>query len=821
MNNPLPSKPKTFRRAWWLGALSLVVLVTGFYFLIRRAPASQSTAWVTVPDAEFLALFKGPPDTLSSYLLPFHRDPEFRETFPKEVHPPQMDTTLDLTRFSLEQIRYLKNFVLARHGFLFMDMVLRAFFNRFDWYQPIWIPANFKPQLAAWEQRWFDKLEQRETKLQEGKWIGSGKSRRASIGHLVNRWEFDSIPADLLAHLDTAGFAVIEGDHKQLWNVYDQNQYNGIPSLVTPDIYLQLLHMHFKSLIMELEKDRLIGELKSSLTQLREQLQQEKTPDLKDGALQAQAIVDLAQAFLTGKDEPLKELPDGLKGSATSDFGKGIKGEGFASDLVGDTIFDWSRLIPRGHYDKNDSLRGYFRALKWLGLARLKLGSTQWPLALAMAHAWAACGPQGPIGLHKISVLADAFSGPRNGLSPQDLAEELTGQNLTLLAGSESARSAIFQKCEAKNPSRFHAKGANSVAAADLAESFVRVFPMRWSGDAEILQRLIEVGSNPPKRPFPSGLDVFAVNGVDLAQQILSNELKVTEAWPAWKDSFEVLRKTPELLTGDDFHSRRMRLTQTLFQIPANAPPFQQTPLWTRHTLVTALAGWTLQKQENILYQEQSEAAECGEGGGPPPPDPKGWVDPNLAFWEGAAQTIRSLDSLFAKIGFDGEGREINKELLAEFEWLADASKRELNGQELTPSQLNDILWIGGRIESLTFRITRMQPLDFFHSDEDLAAAAVDVYSFNGTPLLEATGFADELWAVVEIGGFLHLGRGAVFSHREWVGDQRLTDKKWHEMLVSGKIPARSSWQKPLVSSSVSPGTVPTTSALLPSGSCF
>jgi len=811
-----PRKPNRIWPRAIAGVLVLALVCTAAYLILGR-DRHRSVAWKTAPDAEFLALFQGPPDTMPSYLKPFHEDAEYREAFPDDIAPPRMDTTLDPERFSLEQIRYLRHFVLARHGFLFRDMVLRAFFNRFKWYQPIWTPADFRPRLAPWEQRWHDKLKAREDELAEGMWIESDGIRRASIGHLVNRMVFDSLPTDLVGHLDTAGFAIVEGSHRQLWNVYDKNQYDGIPSIVTPDLYLQLLHMRFKYLMKDMEREHLVSELGASLRQLRSELEKEDDPALLDGAQKAQASIALAQAFLTGSDTSLSRLPASLRVAAESDFANGRGGEGFSSAVLLDTLFDWSRLVPRGHYASSDTLSGYFRALKWLGLARWKLTPEHLPAAIALAKAWAACGPVGPEGIHRIASFADALSGPRNGLSPQDLSDELQGQNPSKTLADESLRRQVLKNLSQRDPSRIHIRGGNAVAVQDLSEPFLRVFPMRWSGDAEILQRLIE----PNQRPFPSGLDVFAVRGVDVAKKILLDELKVPESWPAWKDSFEALKKTPELVRGTDFHSRRMELIQSLFQIPSKAPPFQQTPLWQRHVLTTGLAGWTLQKQENILYQEQAEAAECGEGGGPPPPDPMGWVDPNLAFWEGAAKLVAAVDSLVHTLEPESESDGIDKELLTDFGWLADASKRELEGKPLTSEQLNAILWIGGRVEQLTYQITRLQPWNFDKTDEGMAAAAVDVYSKNGSPLMEGTGYADELWALVEIGGYLHLARGAVFSHREWVGKERLTDRKWHDMLEAGKAPARPAWQAPLFSSSISPGTVPTTSGLLQSGSCY
>lgn len=794
----------------WL--LLLVVSIAGIWTGGCRQGDAKQTRSPTDPisDSAFLALFSGAPDTLPSYLLPYHEDPDFRETFPVDMPPPRLDTTLDLRRFTLEQIRYLRCFVAARHGYLFTDLTLRAFFNRFQWYQPIWIPADFLPKLAPWEQRWQARLQEREDELRASSYVEANGVRRASVAHVVNRWVFDSLPRDLLAHLDTAGFAILAGKHKQLWNVYDLNQYDGIPSLVTPDAFLQVLHMRFKYLLKDLERERFVSDLDASLSQLRGRLRDGVPGPPTSGVEQAEAVIAVAQAFLHGSEADLTTLPSSVADAALHDYRAGLSGTGFGSSTTDETTFDWSRLVPRGHYAASDESSRYFRALKWMGTARWRLGPDHFPAALALAKAWEACGPDGPAGIARIMKAVDALSGPRNGLSPADLVQELKGREASDFF-AEPERNKLVLKLQESNPARILVRTGKPVAKAELEEPFLRVFPLRWSGDAEILQRLVDL----KKRPFPSGLDIFAVRGIDVARKVLQDELQVQESWPAWADTFQVLRNTRQLTEGSDFHSRRMAHLQTLFKIPEKAPPFQKTPSWQRHVLVTGLAGWTLQKQENILYQEQAEGAECGEGGGPPPPDPLGWIDPNEAFWNGAAEIVRASDSLLRALGLRTRTSSVDSVLLADFALLAEASRLELEGRPLPKRTLDWILWIGGHLEQLTYQITQMQPEEFNQSDENLAAAATDVYSYNAKPLMVATGFADELWALVEIGGYSHLARGAVFSHREWIGTSRLTDKEWHDQLGQDKAPERPEWQRPLFSSAKPPTTVPSTSGLL------
>ena len=68
--------------------------------------------------------------------------------------------------------------------------------------------------------------------------------------------------------------------------------------------------------------------------------------------------------------------------------------------------------------------------------------------------------------------------------------------------------------------------------------------------------------------------------------------------------------------------------------------------------------------------------------------------------------------------------------------------------------------------------------------------------------LFEAIGNADELYVIVEIGGYLYLTRGAVFSYREFqrsVNDQRLNDEEWQQYLEKHPRAGVPEWMKPII----------------------
>lgn len=57
-----------------------------------------------------------------------------------------------------------------------------------------------------------------------------------------------------------------------------------------------------------------------------------------------------------------------------------------------------------------------------------------------------------------------------------------------------------------------------------------------------------------------------------------------------------------------------------------------------------------------------------------------------------------------------------------------------------------------------------------------------DVATCLSTYLSLGSGYFDEIYVVVPVGGKLYLSRGPVYSHYEFISDTRLTDEEWWEL---------------------------------------
>jgi hypothetical protein len=89
-------------------------------------------------------------------------------------------------------------------------------------------------------------------------------------------------------------------------------------------------------------------------------------------------------------------------------------------------------------------------------------------------------------------------------------------------------------------------------------------------------------------------------------------------------------------------------------------------------------------------------------------------------------------------------------------------------------------------------------------TDKEVAVVA-DIYTNNQGDkagiLHSAVGYANDLYVVVEIGGYLYLTKGATFSYYEFPVplNQRMTDEEWQDMLKKGKVFPLEPWLQDII----------------------
>jgi hypothetical protein len=232
-----------------------------------------------------------------------------------------------------------------------------------------------------------------------------------------------------------------------------------------------------------------------------------------------------------------------------------------------------------------------------------------------------------------------------------------------------------------------------------------------------------------------------------------------------------------------------------------------QNTAWARKELNTFLGSWSQLKHDTILYAKQVYA-ELGAGG-PQEKDDRGYVEPNPYVYARLASLLKMTSEGL-------ESRDLltpsMKENLEKMEQLAMSlkiiSEKELNNEKLTDEEYELIRSYGGQLEHFWLEVNKDEPAfkestsqrDYLN--ENPAAIIADVATDpNGRVLEVGTGKISEIYVVVPIDGKLRIAKGGVYSYYEfaWPMSDRLTDKKWREILNSDQAPGLPEWTKEFI----------------------
>jgi hypothetical protein len=385
------------------------------------------------------------------------------------------------------------------------------------------------------------------------------------------------------------------------------------------------------------------------------------------------------------------------------------------------------------------------------------------------------------------------YVGPTDDITPElvrRVADEICGKDASLeqwIGKKEEIRKELLKR----DPTRIVPQYDD-----DRGKPQVRFMGMRYIPDSEILQRL----TNRKLRPFPMGLDLFGVMGVPAAIEIL----KATKnKWPGYWPEMEKLEaefKDLKPKSGDmNLYWRWIRLLKTLNQpAPTGAAPFMRTKPWEYKNLNASLASWSELRHDTILYAKPS-GAECG--GEEEPARTVGYVEARPDFFHELADLQRYTTSELKKQGLLTERLEAVGNRLAEmFSFLTRVSGDEIAGRKLSDLDYDAIRIMGSQMEYLTVQILASNASEWVEvtGPDKFVAVVADVHTADPFVLEEAVGYADEIYALVEIEGYLYITRGPVFSYYEFQQPMtnRLTDEQWQKILQDGKAPPRPSWSK-------------------------
>lgn len=484
---------------------------------------------------------------------------------------------------------------------------------------------------------------------------------------------------------------------------------------------------------------------------------------------------------------------------------------------------DYSQFGPRSHYAKNSILRSYFRSMMWFGrqnflaaspeLMRDALSIAQWMKDPVLKKKWEA--------IYKPTAF---FVGESDDLGIYEYGDLLGKLGKQASLGADDIKQAQVlvktYKAPAVLSSVLVGESVLSSTKKDLLESTrgFRFMGQRFTPDAFILNQLTKGQEQGPNLPsMTSALMVMAAFGDQGSDPLVSGWISknAPDSRTALEEKLAELKQKfvalPEETWGQNIYWGWTRTLKSLFQTPEQLvgyPFFMKYDAWRQKDTQAALGSWTELKHDTLLYAKQSYA-EMGGGGDDPekkPPVAKGYVEPNMEFWDRllalSKMTYQGMNDL-GLLDQTLQGR--NEQLLASFELFRDIVKQEIENSVITDVDFEALRLEPGRLNN----VIDILPGEVRTEDNARSALVADIHTdvAGGTVLYEANGKPNSIFVAVKDTNGTRLTRGLVYDYYEFTGPlaKRLTDKDWRAAVYTRKtlgaeggeaipFPARPTW---------------------------
>lgn len=621
----------------------------------------------------------------------------------------------------------------------------------------------------------------------------------ADLSNIENLWQFYTLQneQELADKLAKNGFVVCGDAGAEFFEVYETNRYEMIPNFVTVDSLMHTYHLYFAYLLKNIEKNY----LSDSVTALGRRMLEASTAQyeqLKGSEWESAAKRNVA-FFTVGA----KLLDDSV--AVNSDVAEMVayeldqinRAEGISASMISPEFEDYSQYIPRGYYEGDAQLERYFKAMMWYGRIHFTQEEEDMDRSALLITKALADDAQAYRLWESVYAVTSFFAGASDDLGVCEYAPAMR----TAYGDSFAVRDLVgnaeaflqFRDLTAKLP----VPQMNSIPIGDGEENVIRGFRFmgqRFTIDAAVMQQLIyqnvQENSAGEKRMLPDTLDVPAALGSDMALELLQ-EAGATD-YAGYLENMEQLRASlsqdnPALWSAS-LYAGWLDTLRPLLEVKGEGyPMFMQGREWVKKDLECFAGSYAELKHDTILYAKQV-MAEMG-GGYDEEPDDRGYVEPEPLVYERFAALADNTAEGLRRCGMlsdaDGENLRRLHEIADRF-WTI--SNKELQDEVLTDDEYEFIRSYGGTIEHFWYEAAKdAVGEEYIDTPEFPAAVAVDIATDpNSAMVLEiATGSPSYIYVAVKVDGTLKVARGSVYSFYQfpWPSSDRLTDKKWRQMM--------------------------------------
>lgn len=489
---------------------------------------------------------------------------------------------------------------------------------------------------------------------------------------------------------------------------------------------------------------------------------------------------------------------------------------------------DWSQFKPRGHYTKSAGLKRYFRAMMWLGRADTGFEirqARQLRAAALLSHAARTSGALDDLGA--VKAVIDLFVGRSDELTPFQLADLMRDLKLAPAALERTADLArLVDQLAASGMGAQRIRSQTLVSDPRTTERaplppLFQMFGQRFVIDSFALSKVvyddIVFRGEKQNRRMPTGLDVMAALGSDVALWLLRGELDQWRYGANLAALRDVVGGYTDAHWQDSLYMQWLAALRTLNRAPEgpHAPAVMKGDAWSRKMLQTQLASWAQLRHDTILYAKQSYTASVGCL------YPKGYVEPYPAFYDRLGAFARTASTRLGALKGLGRGDRYIERYVRYFDGFAGhmqtlgaLARKQLAAQPFSPEDeafLRDTIerrmpaggydpkpeWNGWYMdllyipegETVEDAVEWEPTIADVHTDPD-----------GGRVLEVGTGDVHFVVAAIDNDGDTAVHVGPTFTYYAFTqpASDRLTDEQWQQRLRQ-KAPPRPAWITPLV----------------------
>ncbi|MFA6431220.1 MAG: DUF3160 domain-containing protein, partial [Candidatus Margulisiibacteriota bacterium] len=471
---------------------------------------------------------------------------------------------------------------------------------------------------------------------------------------------------------------------------------------------------------------------------------------------------------------------------------------------------DFTQYKIRGHYEKNDALKSYFRAMMWFGRRSFPVKDIDKTLsAILMTRTVASAGQMKK--LESVDSMLTYMVGATDDYTVSDYYRKINLEvfgdkmpKMDLLVKNTDEIVKKYQSVAVKilPPPRIVSTqtGLGKDQEQRIRETAgFKFLGQRFTWDAYIFGQLTSpsVGSNENPRNLPSALDAMQLLGSTAAKK----EMTAAQQKKKWNNYDTQVVKLEKEIEGKieketTFYDAWLGTLKTLF-VNSSKQLFAISEPWGYKNLNAALGSWTELKHDTILYAEQVYAEMGGEQEefrvpAYVAPDPKGYIEPNPEFFKRAMNLAKGISEKLAAAGFMPEEYAGKMSIFADISKTAyEIAAKEVSGAEILPDDYSSIVTL---LNSFNSSLLLGDEQMYTENRDDLQMALIaDIATdaVSGTVLEVATGVPQRMIVCVKdpFGG-TRLTHGYVYSWYQFPSSKRMSDKEW-KAIVYGNIDAQ------------------------------